>query len=169
MFKWIWSNCPKHVRKTILCWYLVGGACWLSRASVGRLVRNVLSPLAQFLLLFFLSYCWDLFARYWQIIPRTFIRVGSIPQFCRFHTDDTGYTWVFSTDYIHIFPSSVPRNRSVLVWGFGNAAHETAREMQKFTQDRCGRVSPYGSTDWWENFGGTPILNGKIDNVFNPG
>ena len=28
-----------------------------------------------------------------------------------------------------------PRNRSVLVWGFGNAAHETARELQKFTQD----------------------------------
>lgn len=33
------------------------------------------------------------------------------------------------------FPSAAPlRNRSVLVWGFGNAAHETARELQKFTQ-----------------------------------
>lgn len=39
------------------------------------------------------------------------------------------------TGYEDLDSSDAYENRSVLVWGFGNAAHETAREMQKFTQD----------------------------------
>ena len=39
------------------------------------------------------------------------------------------------TDQHHPCPM---RNRSVLVWGFGNAAHETARELQKYTQAAFG-------------------------------
>ena len=70
-------------------------------------------------------------------------------------------------DYIHIFSScSVPRNRSVLVWGFGNAAHETAREMQKFTQDRWSiGCHLCGSMDWFKGkiTVKTLIFNGKID------
>eukprot|EP00913_Durusdinium_trenchii_P009956 g9345.t1 len=39
------------------------------------------------------------------------------------------------TGYEELEPSgSAYENRSVLVWGFGNAAHETARELQKYTQ-----------------------------------
>eukprot|EP00434_Breviolum_minutum_P031390 symbB.v1.2.027760.t1/scaffold2735.1/size73862/8 len=39
------------------------------------------------------------------------------------------------TGYEELQSSEMYENRSVLVWGFGNAAHETARELQKFTQD----------------------------------
>ena len=50
----------------------------------------------------------------------------------------------------------------MLVWGFGNAAHETARELQKFTQDCFENGSVLESTKMFrDDFSGSSDFSSK--------